>query len=81
MQKSKPIWESKTFWVNLIILVLSIFVLVDPELLSLVGLGEIGVEKVMGILLAVTAILNKILRFMTSSAVTLTSLPRPNAEK
>ena len=67
--KTKSIFASKTFWMNAIIMVLSIIVLIDNSFLEVIGLGEIGVEKVMTIVAIVTTVLNKILRFLTKSAV------------
>ena len=58
---SKPIYQSKTFWLNAITFVLAIITITDPAIL--------GIKP--EIVLWLTSVLNIALRFATTGAVTL----------
>lgn len=65
-QESKPFWQSKTFWVNFLTLLVSVLTLIvgnewvkeNPAIVSIVGVVITG--------------LNVVLRFLTNQAVTFT---------
>ena len=71
----KSLIQSKTFWVNLIMAVLSIVSLISPDLLSILGLNT---AKAMTILGVVTALLNIILRMITNTGIN-TIIPKKDA--
>jgi uncharacterized membrane protein len=66
--ETKSIFSSKVFWLNLIIGIISVLGLVNPELLSAIGIKD--PVQFMTIVGAVTAILNVILRFLTNQPIT-----------
>lgn len=59
--ETKPIYQSKTFWLNAITLVLAIIAITDP--------AAIGIKP--ETMLWVSSVLNIILRFVTTGAVSL----------
>ncbi len=59
--ESKPIYQSKTFWLNALTFALAIITITDPALL--------GIKP--EIVLWISSVLNIALRFITSGAVTL----------
>lgn len=77
--KTKSILTSKTFWMNMIALFLSITVLVDPQLLISIGISPEKQVQAMAWIGAVTAILNKVLRFITNAPVELISSEKKDA--
>lgn len=58
----KAIWQSKTFWLNAISIVLAILAITEPTL--------IPIDPKM--LLWITAVLNIVLRFLTNQPVSVT---------
>lgn len=64
----KPIYLSKTFWVNFILAILAVIALISPELLVLLGINS---TQALSVLTAVTGVLNIFLRLLTDSAVSL----------
>jgi hypothetical protein len=68
--KTKSIFLSKTFWLNLIAFIISVAELIDPTLCTFIGIND--PMKFMAIMGLVVAILNKILRMTSSAKVTLT---------
>lgn len=70
---TKSIFASKTFWMNLISGLITLIGLINPELLSAIGISDPA--KFLTIMGSVTALLNIILRFLTSQAVTLMGTP------
>jgi hypothetical protein len=66
--KTKSIFTSKTFWLNFIVGALAILGLVSPDLLAALHITD--PVQFMTIIGAVTAILNVILRMITSQAIT-----------
>lgn len=65
----KSIFKSKTFWVNIIAGVLAVITLIDPEFLKVFITDENQQVKILTIIGAVTAVLNIILRSITSVPV------------
>lgn len=80
MKEVKSIFASKTFWMNALALILSVAVLVDPQVLSLIGIAPEKQIQVMAAIGALTAILNKILRMITNSAVSV-NLTKPEVKE
>lgn len=68
---TKSIFESKTFIVNAIIGILAILAIINPELLLVFGLDVEAQTRVLTALGALTAVLNVILRMITSEPVTI----------
>lgn len=62
----KSIFASKTFWLNVIMGLLAIIVLVDPSILAIFGVDPIKGMTIVGF---VTAILNVLLRTITSQGI------------
>lgn len=65
----KSIFESKTFIVNSCIGVLAILAIINPELLAVFGLDPEGQTRVLTALGALTAVLNVVLRMVTTESV------------
>lgn len=57
----KPIWQSKTFWLNVLTIILAIISLIDPVLFNIDPKW----------LLLITGILNILIRFLTEGPVSL----------
>ena len=70
--ESKSIFKSKTFWVNVIAGVIATATLISPEYLAQLGIAEDKQVAVLTSVGTVTAILNVILRAITSAPVTIT---------
>lgn len=66
----KSIFKSKTFWVNLIMALLSIGAVISPDLLSALGIDS---TKALTIIAAITAILNMFLRLITNTGIEIKS--------
>lgn len=58
--ETKKIWESKTIWANVFLLVISITGLLTPDTLALIGIHNTA--KFIGIMTLVVAVINIILR-------------------
>ena len=71
METTKPIYVSKTFWVNIIAGVLAILAIASPDWLSGLGIGADAQTKVLSGIGSVTAVLNIVLRFISNTPVTL----------
>lgn len=71
MKNAKSIFASKTFWLNAIMGILAITAIIDPAFLSSFGIAPDNQVQVLQVIGAVTAILNVILRIVTSQPVTL----------
>ena len=67
MTPTKSIFSSKTFWINLIMAIIAFSATISPDFLTALGLNS---TKVLTIVATVTAILNIILRTLTTTAVT-----------
>ncbi|MEZ4728851.1 MAG: hypothetical protein R3E79_17095 [Caldilineaceae bacterium] len=59
---AKPIWQSKTLWLNMLSIALAVLAITEP--------GMLGLDPKM--LLWITGILNILLRFVTNGPVSLT---------
>lgn len=68
--KIKSAFKSKTFWINLVVLLLSIGLIFDSDFLTQIGIDPANQVKVLAYVGAVMAILNKVLRFLTISGIT-----------
>lgn len=55
----KPFWQSKTFWLNVVTIVLAILTITEP--------GLIGIDPKM--LLWITGVLNIVVRFLTDQPI------------
>ena len=64
----KPIFQSKTFWVNFIMALVSVGAVISPELLSVLGIDS---TKALTIIASITAILNVFLRLLTNTGIEL----------
>lgn len=64
--KTKSIFKSKTFYVNLIMAILSFTALISPDLLTALGIDS---TKALTIIASITALLNIVLRMLTNTAV------------
>ncbi len=58
---TKKIWQSKTFWVNIVALLVTISGLFTPELLATFGVNN--PEKFLSVMGTIIAVANIILRF------------------
>ncbi|MES2285818.1 MAG: hypothetical protein V4547_09040 [Bacteroidota bacterium] len=67
----KSIFKSKTFIVNAIIGILAILTIINPELLMVFGLDAVTQTRVLTALGALTAVLNVVLRMITTEPVTI----------
>jgi len=70
----KSIFSSKTFWINLFLFVLSVTALVEPDLLTTLGIEGATEAKILKIAGVITAIVNLFLRYLTNSAVSIKSV-------
>ncbi len=68
----KSIFKSKTFIVNACIGILAVLAIINPELLAVFGLDAEGQTRVLTALGALTAVLNVVLRMVTTEAVSFT---------
>ena len=66
----KSIFNSKTFWVNVIATVLSIITLLDPSFIAVFVADEHYQTKLLVVIGAITGVLNIILRSLTNQPVT-----------
>lgn len=66
----KTIFQSKTFWVNFIMALISIGAVISPELLTILGLDS---TKALTIIAAITAVLNMFLRLITNTGIEIKS--------
>lgn len=73
MTPTKSIWKSKTIWLNLIMGLLAIIALINPEILTVFGLSPEAQHNALTIIATVTAVLNLILRMISGTAVTMDS--------
>lgn len=64
---SKSFFLSKTFWFNLLALLASIAIYVDPALLEALGIEKANQVKIMAIVGASVALANKVLRSKTNN--------------
>lgn len=69
--KTKSIFQSKTFWLNLIVGVLAIIALIDPTILIAFGIPEASQMQVMQVVGVIVAVLNLILRMITGQPIAL----------
>lgn len=67
MTPTKSIFASKTFWINLIMAIVAFTATLSPDLLTALGINS---AKALTIIASVTAVLNIVLRALTSTAVT-----------
>lgn len=70
--KTKNIFLSKTFWVNLIMAALSFSAILSPDLLITLGIDS---TKALTIIASVTAMLNILLRIITNKSVVIIQPP------
>lgn len=68
--KTKSIFQSKIFWLNIIVGLLAAVDIITPEALNILGLELATQHKLMGALGLLVAVLNIILRSITTSAAT-----------
>lgn len=66
---NKSIFLSKTFWVNLIAGMITVAGIIDPTLLNAIGIDD--PTRFITIMGSITALLNIVLRFLTSKSVSL----------
>lgn len=64
--KTKSLFKSKTFWINLIMAILSFTALISPDLLTALGVDS---TKALTIITSITALLNIVLRMLTNTGV------------
>lgn len=69
----KKIYQSKTVWLNIIVGIIAIATLVNPELLSALGIDESRQKDVLTLVGTVTAIANLLLRVVTNKGLTMGS--------
>ena len=68
----KPIWKSKTVWFNILTMVLTIVAMINSDFLTGLGIppeSQVTALKIVG---TVVAVINIVLRFISTGAVTLT---------
>ena len=63
---TKTLFASKTFWTNLIMAIIAVAATVSPDLLNTLGINS---TKALTIIATVTAVLNIVLRLLTSTAI------------
>jgi len=62
----KTIFKSKTFWANLLMGLLSILAVINPEFLELIGLNSVKALTIIGF---ITSVINIVLRLITTTAI------------
>jgi hypothetical protein len=78
--EKKSIFKSKTFWVNAVASLISVLILVDPELLSIFSVNPEAQVKILTTIGLVTGIANKILRLVTKGPVEIPILKKRGGE-
>lgn len=68
---SKPVWQSKTFWFNILTGTLAIVAVVNTDFLTGIGISPESQEVVLKITGLVVAAINIGLRFISTGVVTL----------
>ncbi len=70
METTKSMYKSKIFWLNIIVSLLAVLDIFTPESLNLLDLELMTQHKLMGALGLLVAILNIILRSITTGPAT-----------
>lgn len=76
----KNIFKSKTVWLNVIMGVVAAATYIDPSLLEALGFAPESQDKVLKIVGTITAILNIVLRFATTKAITTKRIKKGNPD-
>ena len=66
----KSIFQSKTFWLNIIAGILGVTTMITADDINKLGLSEHLAQQILSVIGIVTTILNIVMRAITSEAVT-----------
>jgi len=69
--ETKSIFKSKTMWINAILIITAVILLVNPSVLTSFGIFPENQSNVLTLLGFLGAVLNIILRFLTTGSVSI----------